>query len=142
VNKDEYIFVAVRLRGHGGLLIIAVTSLLMLTTVQLAVIEISICLFFSFYLYSHSKCRHNMLRSTCCVTICITGGIDFLCWALKSPAGKILNSDTDFADGGRRKTSRTTCTEVDRRHPDVVSSRHQRSDDDDGRQRQMENIRG
>jgi len=40
------------------------------------------------------------------------------------------------------KTTRTTCTEMDRRHSDVVRSRRSGSNDDDQEKRQLEEIRG
>ena len=49
--------------------------------------------------------------------------------------------DVDVGDGGRWKTTRTTCTEVDWRRSDVLWSRHQSSSDDDWGQRQLEKIR-
>jgi len=50
--------------------------------------------------------------------------------------------DTHVGNGEKWKPARMTCKEMDRRHPDVLWSRHQRCDDDDESQRQMENIRG
>jgi len=44
--------------------------------------------------------------------------------------------------GGRRKTSRTTRTEMDRRHSDVVRPRCSKSNDDDRGQRELKEIRG
>jgi len=45
-------------------------------------------------------------------------------------------------DGGRWKMTRTTCTEIDRRHSDVVRSRRPKSKVDDRGQRQLEEIHG
>ena len=56
----------------------------------------------------------------------------------RRPTAKVIG----VRDGGRGKTTRTTCTEMDRRHSDVVQSRRSTSNVDDREQRQLDEIRG